>query len=117
MSKLYVGNLSYETTEQDLRDAFAQFEPVTVSIVMDRDSGRSKGFAFVTCGSDELAKQAQSTSIELGGRLLKIDAARPPTSGGAGRSGGGNFGGGGRSNSFRGGRSDRRDSHDKSSRW
>jgi RNA recognition motif-containing protein len=101
MSKLYVGNLSYNTTEQALNAAFAEFEPVQVSIVMDRETGRSKGFAFVTCSSQEMAEKAIATPIELDGRTLKIDAARPPSQSGGfgGRSSGGRRPSGGNSRS------------------
>jgi RNA recognition motif-containing protein len=117
MSKLYVGNLSYGTTEESLRAAFADFEPVQVSIVMDRETGRSKGFGFVTCSSDEMAEKAIATSIELDGRTLKVDAARPPSQSsggfGGGRSSGGrrpssggsrSHGNSGRSGGYSGGR-------------
>jgi cold-inducible RNA-binding protein len=97
MSKLYVGNLSFQTTEQDLSAAFAAYQPTAVTIVMDRSTGQSKGFGFVTCGTQELANEATQTSIELGGRTLKVDIARPPSEsgsfGGGGRRSGSGFGG------------------------
>ena len=111
--KLYVGNLSYSTTEDDLRTLFAQAGTVqSVTIIKDRDTGRSKGFAFVEMGTQVEAQQAISkfNGQNLQDRALTVNLARPreerPRGGGFGdrdRPGGG--GGGGRS---RGGRSDRR---------
>jgi RNA recognition motif-containing protein len=110
--KLYVGNLSYSTTEDDLRTLFAQAGTVqSVTIIKDRDTGRSKGFAFVEMGTQVEAQQAISrfNGQQLQDRALTVNLARPreerPRGGGFGdrdRPGGG---GGGRS---RGGRSDRR---------
>ncbi|HEY5119337.1 MAG TPA: RNA-binding protein [Anaerolineales bacterium] len=110
--KLYVGNLSYSTTEDDLRTLFAQAGTVqSVTIIKDRDTGRSKGFAFVEMGTQVEAQQAISrfNGQNLQDRALTVNLARPreerPRGGGFGdrdRPGGG---GGGRS---RGGRSDRR---------
>lgn len=95
--KIYVGNLSYETTEESLRDMFAEHGDVQeVSLVTDRDTGRSRGFAFVTM-PDAAQAQAAITAIngtELGGRTLNVNEARPKTGGGGG--GGGGRGGGGR---------------------
>jgi RNA recognition motif-containing protein len=111
--KLYVGNLSYSTTEDDLRTLFAQAGTVqSVTIIKDRDTGRSKGFAFVEMGTQVEAQQAISkfNGQNMQDRALTVNLARPreerPRGGGFGdrdRPGGG--GGGGRS---RGGRSDRR---------
>src|SRR5262249_23674875 len=107
-TKLYVGNLSYETTENDLQDAFSPFGTVTeANLMMDRDSGRSRGFAFVTMASKEEA-QAAITGLnghELNARALIVNEARPREErsgggggcrggGGGGRSGGGGGGGG-----------------------
>jgi RNA recognition motif-containing protein len=110
--KLYVGNLSYSTTEDDLRTLFAQAGTVqSVTIIKDRDTGRSKGFAFVEMGTQVEAQQAISkfNGQNMQDRALTVNLARPreerPRGGGFGdrdRPGGG---GGGRS---RGGRSDRR---------
>jgi len=103
--KLYVGNLSYETTEDDIRTLFAQAGTVSeVALIKDRDSGRSKGFAFVTMSSQDEAKKAieQFNGKSLGERELTVNAARPREE----RSGGGydnNRGGGYRSNSGRSG--------------
>ncbi len=99
-AKLYVGNLAYTTTEADLETHFAQAGTVkSVAIIKDRDSGRSKGFAFVEMSSDEEAQQAISLfdGKEFQARMLKVNLARPREEGG----GGGGRRGGGRG--FRGG--------------
>lgn len=86
--KLYVGNLSYSTTEDELRDAFAAYgNPDSVKIIMDRDSGRSKGFGFVEFADDQAAKAAMSAlnGKEFGGRSLTVNEARPREEGGGGR--------------------------------
>jgi RNA recognition motif-containing protein len=107
MSKrLYVGNLSYNTTEEDLREHFLQSGSVDeVKIMMDRDTGRPRGFAFVEMSSDQEARDAisQLNGRELDGRSLKINEAQERTGGGGGgvRSGGG--GGGFRSGGGGGG--------------
>jgi len=104
--KLYVGNLAFQTTSQDLQELFAQAGTVeSASIIEDRDTGRSKGFAFVEMSTDEEAKSAieQFNGKEIAGRMLKVNEARPREN----RSGGGggrNFGGGNRGG-FGGGRS------------
>ena len=98
-SKLYVGNLSYSTTEDDLRQLFAQAGNVkSVSVIKDRDTGRSKGFAFVEMGSDEDAQKAisQFNGQSFQDRSLKVNVARPREDrprGGGGGGGGGGFGG------------------------
>lgn len=106
-TKLYIGNLSFETTEGELRDAFAAFGNVTsCNVIMDRDTGRPRGFAFVEMASgDEAAKAiAGLNGKELGGRALVVNEARPredrPRGGGG--FGGGNGGGygGGRRNRY-----------------
>jgi len=81
--KLYVGNLSYGTSEDGLRAAFAQYGDVqSVNIVIDRDSGRSKGFGFVEMAADDAAMAAISglNGRELDGRSLRVNEAneRPP---------------------------------------
>lgn len=86
--KLYVGNLSYNTTEDELRDAFAAYgQPDSVKIIMDRDSGRSKGFGFVEFANDQEAKAAMSAlnGKDFGGRALTVNEARPREDGGGGR--------------------------------
>jgi RNA recognition motif-containing protein len=79
-SKLYVGNLSYSTTEDDLRTLFAQAGTVaSVALIKDRDSGRSKGFAFVEMSTQVEAQKAISmfNGFQMGDRELKVSLARP----------------------------------------
>jgi cold-inducible RNA-binding protein len=93
--KLYVGNLSYSTSESDLRELFAAYGTVdSVAVITDRDSGRSKGFGFVEFGNDAEATAAISglNGKDVGGRALTVSQARPKAEGGGG---GGNRGGGG----------------------
>jgi RNA recognition motif-containing protein len=96
--KLYVGNLSFQTTNQDLQDLFSQAGTVeTAQIIEDRDTGQSKGFAFVEMSSDAEAAAAidQLNGKEVGGRMLKVNEARPRENrSGGGRGFGGNRGGG-----------------------
>jgi RNA recognition motif-containing protein len=87
--KLYVGNMSYDTSEQDLRTLFSEAGSVdSIDIIMDRYSGQPKGFAFVTMGSQAEAEKAVSLfdTREMKGRALKVNLARPreerPSSGG-----------------------------------
>jgi len=101
-NRLYVGNLPYGTTEDDLRAVFSQAGAVTsVAIIKDRDSGRSKGFAFVEMGSDEDAQKAirQLHGQDFQGRPLTVNIARPreerPAGGGFNRGGGFGRGDGG----------------------
>ena len=77
--KMYVGNLSFQTTESDLSDLFAQAGQVeSVSIVTDRDTGRSRGFGFVEMSSEDADKAiTQFNGTELGGRTLTVNEARP----------------------------------------
>ena len=95
-NRLYVGNLSYNTGEEDLADAFSQFGTVeNVHVVMDRETGRPRGFAFVEMSSDAEAQAAIEgmDGQTLDGRGLKVNIARPRESRGPG-GGGGGFGGG-----------------------
>jgi cold-inducible RNA-binding protein len=98
MSKrLYVGNLSFQTTENDLTSLFEQSGQVeSVSIITDRDTGRSKGFGFVEMGSDDADKAiAQFNGTELNGRSLTVNEARPReerSSNGGNRGGRGGYG-------------------------
>jgi len=88
-TKLYVGNLSYGSTEDDLRTLFAQAGTVTtVDLIKDRDSGRSKGFAFVQMSNQSEAEQAikMFNGYELDGRQLKVNPARPKEESGYGSS-------------------------------
>lgn len=112
--RLYVGNLPFTVSEQDLEEIFAQVGTVeSTSIVTDRDTGRSRGFAFVEMETQEAADAAIQNfhGRELDGRALTVNEARPresrpPRSGGFGGFGGGGGGrGGGRSGGFGGGRS------------
>jgi cold-inducible RNA-binding protein len=78
--EIYVGNLSWETSDQDLSDAFAAYGNVEkASIISDRDSGRSKGFGFVTMNDDDEANKAIEgmNGTEMGGRNLKVNEAKP----------------------------------------
>ena len=109
-SKLYVGNLSFKTTEDELRSAFGQFGAVTdVYVAMDKMTGRPRGFAFVTMGTAEEAKAAaeKMNGTDLGGRQLTVNEARPkeerPGGGFGGGGGGRGFGGGGGGRSGGGG--------------
>ncbi|KAI8595481.1 hypothetical protein EDD21DRAFT_344516 [Dissophora ornata] len=95
-SKIYVGNLSWNTNDNTLRDAFGQFGQVLDSIVMtDRETGRSRGFGFVTFGSQVEADTAVSNmnDQELDGRRVKVNLANARPSGGGGFNGGGGGGG------------------------
>jgi cold-inducible RNA-binding protein len=101
MKNLFVGNMSFQTTEGDLSELFKAFGQVTrVHIAMDRETGRARGFAFVEMPNDEEAAKAIAglDGKEFGGRNLKVNEARPKVAGGAPRgSGSGSGGGGGRS--------------------
>ena len=99
-TKIYVGNLSYETTEDDLRTLFAQAGTVaSVALIKDRDTGQSKGFAFVEMSNQSEAEKAIQTfnGYTLSNRPLKVNLARPKEERGfgGGRGGGGGYGGGG----------------------
>ena len=101
-NKLYVGNLPYSVRDGDLEQSFGQFGSVTsAKVMMERDTGRSKGFGFVEMGSDAEAQAAVNgmNGQPLGGRSLVVNEARPmeprpPRSGGGGYGGGGGGGGG-----------------------
>lgn len=98
MTKLYVGNLSFSTTEAGLRAAFeAHGQVASASIVMDRDTGRPRGFGFVEMPNDAEAQNAISKmdGATLDGRPLKVNVAKPKTEGGGGGRGGWGGGGGG----------------------
>ena len=111
-NKLYVGNLSYNVRDEDLQQAFAQYGSVSsAKVMMDRDTGRSKGFGFVEMGSDAEAQSAINgmNGQSLDGRAIVVNEARPreerPGGFGGGRpgGGGGGFGGGGGGRSGGGG--------------
>jgi len=98
--KLYVGNLSYSTTSEDLQQLCSEHgSVVSAQVIMDRESGRSKGFGFVEMGTDEEAQAAISAlnGRAVGGRNLRVNESIPqaPRSGGFGGGGGGGAGGGG----------------------
>ena len=93
--RLYVGNLSYDTTELELREVFGAHGTVTdAKVVTDRETGRPRGFAFVEMSTDEEAAKAINTlnDYQMGGRGLTVNEARPKEARGPG--GGGGFGGG-----------------------
>ena len=98
-TRLYVGNLSYNVTEGELRDVFAEGgrNVVEVKIVMDRDTGRPGGFGFVEMGTDEEAQNAiqQLNGRELDGRAINVNEAQERSGGGGGGGGGGRGRGGG----------------------
>ena len=76
--KIFVGNLSFQTTENELNDAFAQHGPVeAVALIMDRETGRSKGFGFVTMTDGADKAIAALSGSELNGRMLTVNEARP----------------------------------------
>ena len=110
-NKLYVGNLPYSVRDEDLQQSFGQFGAVTsAKVMMERDTGRSKGFGFVEMGSDAEAQAAIAgmNGQPLGGRSVVVNEARPmearpPRSGGGGFGGGGGYGGGGGDRSGGGG--------------
>jgi len=101
--RLYIGNLSYGTTELDLRELFGQMGTVAdAKVVMDRETGRPRGFAFIEMSTDTEAMKAieQVNGRELDGRALNVSEAQERSGGGGG---GGKFGGGGGGGGGRGG--------------
>lgn len=85
--KLYVGNLPFSATEDEVRELFGQHGTVSeVALINDRDTGRPRGFGFVTMDNDEDGREAISTldGSQMGGRALKVNEARPKTAGGGG---------------------------------
>jgi cold-inducible RNA-binding protein len=89
-NKLYVGNLSFDSTENDITDAFSAHGTVTsVNVIMDRETGRPRGFAFVEMGSDAEAQAAVNAldGRDLGGRNLKVNIAKPREDRGGGGGG------------------------------
>jgi RNA recognition motif-containing protein len=107
--KLYVGNLPYSATEQTLRDAFSASGTVdSATVITDRDTGQSKGFGFVEMATDAEAQAATQAmnGQTIDGRQIKVNEAKPKTSGGGGggrSGGGGGYGGGGGGGGGRGG--------------
>src|SRR3990172_9136678 len=99
MKNLFVGNMSFQTTESELQALFEPFGEVTrVQVMTDRDTGRARGFAFVEMANDEDAAKeiAALNGKEVGGRALNVNEARPKPERGAGGYRGGGGGGGGR---------------------
>ena len=115
MKNIFVGNLSFNTGEDELRQIFEGYGQVDrVSIMTDRDTGRSRGFGFVEMASNEDGEKAITAlnGSQLGGRTINVNEARPKTE----RGGGGGFGGGGgrgRDRGHGGGRGDRGNSRDR----
>jgi cold-inducible RNA-binding protein len=100
MTNIFVGNLNYQTTQEELMQAFSQFGAVErVSIITDRDTGQPRGFAFVEMTDRREAENAiaQLNGQQLNGRAMNVNEARPKPQGG-----GGNFGGRGRGGNSRG---------------
>jgi cold-inducible RNA-binding protein len=100
VKNIFVGNLNYNASEDELRQMFEQFGTVDrVSLITDRDTGRPRGFGFVEMPNDDEGDRAieELNGVELGGRALNINEARPRQGGGGGGfgGGGGGFGGGG----------------------
>ena len=97
-NKLYVGNLSFNSTEDDITEAFSNFGTVTsVNVITDRETGRPRGFAFVEMGSADEAQRAIQgmDGQDLDGRNLRVNVAKPRESRGGGGGGGGGYRGGG----------------------
>jgi RNA recognition motif-containing protein len=108
VKNIFVGNLSFNTNEDELRQLFESYGQVDrVSIMTDRDTGRSRGFGFVEMASNEDGEKAITAlnGSQVGGRTINVNEARPKTE----RSGGGGGGGGGRDRGGRGGGGGRRD--------
>ena len=109
MTNIYVGNLSFNASDDDLRGAFEQYGEVTsVNIITDRETGRSRGFAFVEMADAENAKEAIENidGTEIAGRAVKVNEARPrpPRGSGGGGGGRGGYGGGRDGGGYGGGR-------------
>ncbi len=130
MKKLYVGNLPFNASEEQLQEWFGQVgvNPSAISLIRDRFTGQSRGFAFIEISNDEEADRAITSlnGLNFGGRNLVVNEARPQTErsgggGGRGAGGGGGYGGGrggdrgGRGGGGRGG--DRGDRGDRGNRW
>ena len=96
--KLFVGGLSWDTNDDGLQEAFSQFGEISeAKVICDRDSGRSRGFGFVTFNDDEAADKAVAAmnGFQLDGRAIRVDVAQDRRSGGGGGGGGHRGGGGG----------------------
>src|SRR3954467_4102164 len=104
--RLYVGNLSYSVTEADLREVFAEAGTVEdIKVVLDRDTGRPRGFAFVEMSSDAEASKATEVlnGRDIQGRAINVSEARERAGGGGGGGGGRGYGGGGGGGGYGGG--------------
>src|SRR5678815_4343817 len=117
-TKLFVGNLSFQTTSADLQEMFSQAGTVqSASVIEDRETGRSRGFAFVEMSTNDEATAAisQFNGKEISGRALKVNEAKPRENrnGGGGR----NFGGGGGRGGYRGGNSGGGNGGHREPRW
>ena len=119
--KLYVGNLSFQTTSEDLQQLFAQAGTVeSATVVEDRDTGRSRGFGFVEMASKEEGEKAieQFNGTDMNGRNLTVNEARPREDrGNRGGGGRGGYGGGGNRSGGRGGYGGGGGGRDNSPRW
>lgn len=118
-TKLYVGNLSFRTTSDELREAFATVGTVeSASVIEDRETGRSRGFAFVEMATPEEAAAAIEAfnGKEFGGRNLTVNEAKPRTDRGGGR-GGYSGSRGGRGGGYSGGRDRDNDRYEREPRW
>jgi len=118
VKNIFVGNLSFNTNEDELRQAFEAYGQVDrVSIMTDRDTGRSRGFGFVEMASNEDGEKAIAAlnGSQVGGRTINVNEARPKTERGGG-GGGGGYGGGGRGRD-RGDRGDRGGGGGRRERW
>lgn len=104
--KLYVGNLPFSTTEEELRTAFAAYNVVSAALIMDRETGRSRGFAFVEVEDADKAI-AEMNNKDMGGRKLVVNEARERENRGPRQGGGGYQGGGGGGGGYQGGGYDR----------
>ena len=116
MKNIFVGNLSFNTNEDELRQIFEGYGQVDrVSILTDRDTGRSRGFGFVEMASDEEGEKAIAAlnGSQIGGRTINVNEARPK----AERAGGGGFGGGGGGGRDRGDRGGRGGGGGRRDRW
>jgi len=121
-TKLYVGNLSFRTTSEDLREAFSSAGTVeSATVIEDRDTGRSRGFGFVEMATAEEAATAieQFNGKDLGGRNLTVNEAKPRTERSGGGGGGRGYGGGGGRGGYGGGGGGGRDRDrsDREPRW
>jgi len=119
-TRLYVGNLSFNTSSEDLREYFSQAGEVeSATVVEDRDTGRSRGFGFVEMATDEGAQAAiaQFNGKDFGGRNLTVNEARPRENRGGGGGYGGGGGGGGYDRGGRGGGGGGGGGRDREPRW